>query len=69
MEPLQESPKPVEISSDGAASPHLLDDLASFTGLFNPELIWQTEQKLNDMDDASESIGDTGEPTQQKADK
>jgi hypothetical protein len=29
----------------------VLEELATLTGLFNPETIWHEEEKLDDMDD------------------
>jgi hypothetical protein len=31
------------------ADNHLLEDLAAMTGLFNPEVLWHTEEKLDDL--------------------
>lgn len=34
---------------------HLLEDLASLTGLFNPEVIWQEEQQLEELEQQEKS--------------
>ncbi len=33
---------------------HLLEDLAAYTGLLNPERIWQKEERLDDLEEAEE---------------
>ena len=33
------------------ADDHLLEELAALTGLFNPTIIWQQEELLDDMDE------------------
>ncbi len=33
---------------------HLLEDLAAYTGLLNPERIWQKEERRDDLAEAEE---------------
>jgi len=50
------------------AEDHLLEDLAAFTGLFNPEIIWQEKELLDGQEESSESpVADetTGQPQEQ----
>jgi hypothetical protein len=58
MEPTQLPPNP---NATPPADDHLLEDLVSFTGLFNPEVLWQQEEKLDDLEDqeAKESHEET----------
>ncbi|MGI4870311.1 MAG: hypothetical protein ACRYFX_03925 [Janthinobacterium lividum] len=43
-----------------SADDHLLEDLASITGFFNPENIWHQEELLDQLDAADESAAPPG---------
>lgn len=47
MEPTQLPPDPSHTSNDG-----FLEDLAALTGMLNPEVIWQQEEKLDELEEA-----------------
>ncbi|MBF9236660.1 hypothetical protein I2I05_04555 [Hymenobacter sp. BT683] len=41
---------------------HLLEDLAAYTDLLNPERIWQKEERLDDIEEAEEQAADAEPP-------
>lgn|GEM_PF-2202342 len=34
--------------------PSLLEEMTALTGLFNPEIIWHEEEKIDDLDEQAE---------------
>jgi len=45
---------PLPPQSTPATEPSLLEELTALTGLFNPEIIWQEEEKIDDLDEQAE---------------
>ena len=40
------------------AEDHLLEDLTALTGMFNPEIIWQEKEQLDDQEEEQEKARD-----------
>ncbi|RZK31849.1 MAG: hypothetical protein EOO63_03090 [Hymenobacter sp.] len=49
------------------ANDHLLEELAALTGLFSPEVLWHTEEKLDDLT-TQQRLAQKNESRQQASD-
>lgn len=56
------TPLPPDDSQQSHESDGLLEELASLTGLFNPERIWQQEGKLDDLREQQQPKPDEPQP-------
>ncbi|GAA4508755.1 hypothetical protein GCM10023172_41390 [Hymenobacter ginsengisoli] len=61
---------PLPPDTNPRTEPSILEEMAALTGLFNPEIIWQEEEILDDMDEqdaasAAEHAAPTGPATDQ----
>lgn len=46
-----DSPLPPQSQPTPPGQPGILEEMAALTGLFNPEIIWEEETLLDDMDE------------------
>ena len=47
---MAEEQLPPDPAQQPATDDHFLEDMAALTGLFNPEVIWQKEMQLEDLE-------------------
>ena len=60
-EPIPEAAQEPLAASPIEEQPDLLEELTAFTGLFNPERIWQMEEQFDDLDEANGEESRSGE--------